>query len=449
MDGRVKTLHPRVHGGILMRGAIDDADLDAHRRQAPSTSWSCNLYPFEQTLREDRGRARRRSSRTSTSAARRMLRTAAKNHDRVTVVCDPTDYGAVLAEHRARGRRHRATRGAGSRPRRSRTPPPTTPRSRSTCRRCRRRGEERDAEREPYPRYLTLAFERAYALRYGENPHQTRRVLPRARRASPARSRCAESLGGGRQGARRSTTSSTSTRRSRPCASSTSPAAVVVKHTNPCGVATARRPRDRLPHRARGRPDERLRRHRGPEPRGRRGDRARSWPRRSSSASSRPAFAPGGARDPARQKKPAPARHRARGCPADHQELDVQARRGRPRGAGPRRRPAPGEVETPAKVVTKRAPTAAGASRRSSSAWRVCKHVKSNAIVLARRRRTVGVGAGQMSRVESVRIACAQGRRAGAGARCWPRTPFFPFPDGLELGRSSTGSPASRSPAAA
>jgi phosphoribosylaminoimidazolecarboxamide formyltransferase/IMP cyclohydrolase len=65
-------------------------------------------------------------------------------------------------------------------------------------------------------------------------------------------------------------------------------------------------------------------------------------------------------------------------------------------------------------------------------AWRVCKHVKSNAIVLAREGRTVGVGAGQMSRVESVRIACSKAGAAAAGS-VLASDAFFPFPDGVEL----------------
>jgi phosphoribosylaminoimidazolecarboxamide formyltransferase/IMP cyclohydrolase len=84
-----------------------------------------------------------------------------------------------------------------------------------------------------------------------------------------------------------------------------------------------------------------------------------------------------------------------------------------------------------ARVVTKRAPTEAE-KRALAFAWRVSKHVKSNAIVLAREDRTVGVGAGQMSRVESVKIACGKAGELAHGS-VLASDAFFPFPDGLEL----------------
>jgi phosphoribosylaminoimidazolecarboxamide formyltransferase/IMP cyclohydrolase len=91
---------------------------------------------------------------------------------------------------------------------------------------------------------------------------------------------------------------------------------------------------------------------------------------------------------------------------------------------------AAGEIAA-ARVVTKRAPTAEEL-HALELAWRVCKHVKSNAIVLAREGRTVGVGAGQMSRVESVRIACGKAGDLARGSAL-ASDAFFPFPDGVEL----------------
>jgi phosphoribosylaminoimidazolecarboxamide formyltransferase/IMP cyclohydrolase len=91
---------------------------------------------------------------------------------------------------------------------------------------------------------------------------------------------------------------------------------------------------------------------------------------------------------------------------------------------------AAGEVSG-AKVVTRRAPSPEELSALDL-AWRVCKHVKSNAIVLAREDRTVGVGAGQMSRVESVKIACGKAGELARGS-VLASDAFFPFPDGLEL----------------
>jgi phosphoribosylaminoimidazolecarboxamide formyltransferase/IMP cyclohydrolase len=115
--------------------------------------------------------------------------------------------------------------------------------------------------------------------------------------------------------------------------------------------------------------------------------------------------------------------------PADHAELTWK-RVGGGLVIHDRDATGPGEVEN-AKVVTKRPPTDAEL-RALSFAWKVCKHVKSNAIVLARDDRTVGVGAGQMSRVESVKIAVGKAGDEAKGA-VLASDAFFPFPDGLEV----------------
>src|SRR6185369_938409 len=96
MDGRVKTLHPRVHGGILMRGANDEADL-ARLGGKPIDLVVCNLYPFEETLRKA-GVTHPEIIENIDIGGPSMVRSAAKNHARVTVVVDPADYDAVLAD---------------------------------------------------------------------------------------------------------------------------------------------------------------------------------------------------------------------------------------------------------------------------------------------------------------------------------------------------------------
>src|SRR6266508_3804030 len=96
MDGRVKTLHPRVHAGILMRGESDAADLERIGGR-PIDLVVVNLYPFEQTMRRV-GASHQEIVENIDIGGPSMVRSAAKNHARVTVVCDPGDYHAVLAE---------------------------------------------------------------------------------------------------------------------------------------------------------------------------------------------------------------------------------------------------------------------------------------------------------------------------------------------------------------
>jgi phosphoribosylaminoimidazolecarboxamide formyltransferase/IMP cyclohydrolase len=159
-----------------------------------------------------------------------MVRAAAKNHARVAVVVDPTDYPKVQAEIEADGVVSHATRVALAAKAFAHTAAYDGAIAGYLS------GLDDDGGRERFPRSLHLGFERAYSLRYGENPHQQaafyrerrgRRGHPRPRREPRVR----------RARSCRSTTSSTSTRRSRRCVSTTCPAAVVVKHCNPCGVA--------------------------------------------------------------------------------------------------------------------------------------------------------------------------------------------------------------------
>src|SRR5579859_15251 len=96
MDGRVKTLHPRVHGGILSRGARDEADL-ARLGASEIDLVVVNLYPFQRVM-ADPASTHDRIVENIDIGGPSMVRSAAKNHARVTVVCDPADYGRVLDE---------------------------------------------------------------------------------------------------------------------------------------------------------------------------------------------------------------------------------------------------------------------------------------------------------------------------------------------------------------
>ncbi|WP_437971022.1 bifunctional phosphoribosylaminoimidazolecarboxamide formyltransferase/IMP cyclohydrolase [Sorangium sp. So ce260] len=422
MDGRVKTLHPRVHGGILMRGAIDDDDL-ARLGGQPIDLVVCNLYPFEATVRKS-GVTHPEIIENIDIGGPSMVRSAAKNHARVAVVVDPADYDAVLAEIDGAGEVSSATRRRLATKAFAHTAAydgmvagylSSLPEE----------GEPSAAEREAYPRFLTLALERAYPLRYGENPHQSG-AFYRERGAAAGSLALAESLGAG--GKELSFNNLVDVDAAFEAVREfTRPAAVVVKHTNPCGVATA----DDLATAYRtAREADSVSAFGGIVALNREVDRAAAEVLIETFLECviAPAYAPE-ALEVLRTKKNLRVLATGALLPADHRELTFK-RVGGGLVVQDRDATAAGEVRG-GKVVTKRAPTEQEIEALELG-WRVCKHVKSNAIVLAVPGSTVGVGAGQMSRVESVRIACSKaGERARGSALA--SDAYFPFPDGLAL----------------
>ncbi len=416
MGGRVKTLHPRVHGGILSRGEVDAADLA--RIGGREIDLVCvNLYPFEQTAADPRSTHEHIVENIDIGGPS-MIRSAAKNHARVTVVCDPSDYGRVLealaasgdvpadlrADLAAKAFAHTAAYdGAISGYLSSREP---------------------GGARALFPHYLTLPFERAYGLRYGENPHQEGAFYV-SRNAGPGTLARAESLGAG--GKELSFNNLVDVDAALDAVREFErPAAVVVKHTNPCGVAVA----DALDVAYRtAREADALSAFGGIVALNREVDEAtaRLLAETFLECVVAPKFT-SGALEILRAKKNLRLVATDGWLAADHAALQFKRVSG---GIVAQTRDAtgPGEV-TGGKVATKRAPTAEEI-RSLEFAWRVCKHVKSNAIVLAQGERTVGVGAGQMSRVVSVQIAC---EKAGALAKgsALASDAYFPFPDGLE-----------------
>jgi phosphoribosylaminoimidazolecarboxamide formyltransferase/IMP cyclohydrolase len=414
MDGRVKTLHPRVHGGLLMRDSAEDRAQLAEIGGKPIDLVVVNLYPFESTVQ--RGAPHDEVIENIDIGGPSMLRSAAKNHARVTVLVDPADYGlladllpeapdaATRAKLAAKAFTHTAAYDgaiAGY-----------------------LTGRNEDGTQSAFPGTLSLQFQRAYGLRYGENPHQSGAfyVERNAPEGSLAR---ATSLGAGGK--------ELSFNNLVDCEAALDavrefdgPAAVVVKHTNPCGVAEAatlaeayRVARDADATSAFG------------------GIVALNRAVDESTANVlaetflecivAPSFSDEAL---ARLQKKKDLRLLATGSwlSATHRELTFKRVGG---GLVAQDRDATAGADlTDAKVVTKRAPTP---EERASLefAWRVGKHVKSNAIVLSKGKHTVGVGAGQMSRVVSVEIAV---KKAGDDARgsVLASDAFFPFPDGLE-----------------
>jgi phosphoribosylaminoimidazolecarboxamide formyltransferase/IMP cyclohydrolase len=417
MDGRVKTLQPKIHGGILARrdAPAHVAAMQAHGI-APIDLVVINLYPFEKTVAAGAGFDDCIENVDIGGPA--LIRAAAKNHAFVTVVTDPADYRAVMDEMAARG-------GAVGDDLRRRLAAAAYARTGAYDAAIAGWFARETGEKHP-PRFL-LAGTRAQALRYGENPHQGA-AFYRDGTARPGVATARQV-----QGKELSYNNLNDADAAFELAAEFDrPAVIIVKHANPCGVATAE-------------------------------DLADAWDK---ALACDPVSAFGGivavnrTLDRAAAEKIASIFSEVIIAPAaDEAALAAVARKKNLRllltGAMPDPR-APGvmvkqlaggflvqdqdrALHDALKVVTKRVPTK-GEIADLVFAFTVCKHVKSNAIVYAKDRATVGIGAGQMSRVDSARIAV---RKAEDAARAAGRTEsavkgsvvasdaFFPFADGL------------------
>src|SRR5215471_15949574 len=162
MGGRVKTLHPRVHGGILSRGDADREDLKRLGGREIDLV-VVNLYPFEKTVATP-GSTHEHIIENIDIGGPSMVRSAAKNHARVAVVCDPSDYERVLKEIEAKGEVSAGLRAELAAKAFAHTAAYDAAISGYLS------SIEADGKRAQFAHYLTLPFERAYGLRYGENP---------------------------------------------------------------------------------------------------------------------------------------------------------------------------------------------------------------------------------------------------------------------------------------
>jgi phosphoribosylaminoimidazolecarboxamide formyltransferase / IMP cyclohydrolase len=419
MAGRVKTLHPRVHGGILAREGTDEADLQ--RIGAGFVDLVVvNLYPFEQTLEKPGAKSEELIENIDIGGPS-MLRSAAKNHERVTVVCDPADYAIVLAEFEQSGavgletRRRLAAKAFAH----------TAAYDAAISGWLSQQGEQ-----DGWPRFLTLPLEKAYGLRYGENPHQ-KGAFYRQRRAPAGSLARAESLGSGAK--ELSFNNLVDVEAALEAVREyEEPAAVVIKHASPCGIALARSLAEAY---FAAREADAMSAFGGIVALNREvdDDTAKILAETFLECIIAPGFS-----------EPALARLRAKSAlrllatgawlPRIHEAVVLK-----PVGGGfaaqSRDATGPGEVRG-GKVVTKRAPSDTELAALEF-AWAACKHVKSNAIVLAGPGdkpgiyQTRGIGGGQTARVTAVQIACEKaGDRAKGTALA--SDAFFPFPDGVE-----------------
>ena len=427
LDGRVKTLHPKIHGGILARRDLPEhmAALERHGI-APIDLVVIGLYPFERTIAGPNVSVDDAVEQIDVGGPA-LIRAAAKNAASVAVVTDPGQYGVVLAELRSGGgalsaetrrrlaweafRRTAQYDAAIAAYLRSPGAPPTRP----------------AAEPDALPLRLLLEAERVQALRYGENPHQS---------AAFYRPSGSERFGLGALKQLHGPELSFNNLLDFSAALELllefeEPAAVVIKHTNPCGAALG------------ATAGEAMRKAKASDPVSIYGgivgvNRTLDMEvvKELSGIFVEILFAP--TYDPAALEEIRRTKQKARvfellcdrsalpprlieyrtvlggllAQSADLEDLDARA----------------------LTVVSRRAPTEAEQAALRF-AWRVAKHAKSNAIVLATRDQVIGVGAGQMNRVDAARVAVMRARELGletAGTVC-ASDAFFPFRDGLDV----------------
>ena len=423
MDGRVKTLHPKIHGGILGR-----RDLEEHRKAMtaqeidPIDLVVGNLYPFTETVASGADFATCIENIDIGGPA--MLRAAAKNHDWVTVVVDPADYEAVLAEMAAQGG---ATTGALRRRLAGKVYAHTAAYDSAIA------NWLAAQQGESLPESLLISGRRLQSLRYGENPHQEAAFY--AALSGPVAARAGVATARQLQGKELSYNNLNDTDAAYELAAEFErPAIAIIKHANPCGVAEA---------------EDLLSAYR-------------------KALACDPVSAYGGIVAANRALDETTAAEIAElfvevviAPEADEAALELLSKKKNLRLLLTGELPEPGAAGLtlkalsggylvqsrdagrigPAdlKVVTKRQPSEAELADLIF-AFRVAKHVKSNTIVYAKGGATVGIGAGQMSRVDSARIAARKSADAAeAAGETGSRTQgsavasdaFFPFADGL------------------
>ncbi|HEX4156967.1 MAG TPA: bifunctional phosphoribosylaminoimidazolecarboxamide formyltransferase/IMP cyclohydrolase [Rhizomicrobium sp.] len=426
MDGRVKTLHPRIHGGLLARrDKADHADAMRAHGIGGIDLLVCNLYPFEATVAKQAGFAEAVENIDIGGPA--MIRAAAKNHEWVAVVVDPEDYETVLAEMRANG-------GATTLALRRKLAQTAFARTAAYDAAVSNWLAERaDFIDDTLPsRRRAFAGRLRQALRYGENPHQ------QAAFYTTDKSRFGVATATQLQGKELSYNNINDTDAAYELVaefdSAAHAACVIVKHANPCGVALSPNMREAY----------------------------------LKALACDPVSAYGGILAFNRTLNAATAEEiaklftevivvpdaddEARAILAAKKNLRLLVAGGvpDPRTIGLGFKSVSGgflvqsrdnatTARADLRIVSRRPPTESEIADMLF-AFTVCKHVKSNAIVYAKDLQTAGIGAGQMSRVDSARMAAMKAREAAAASNLpEPLTigsaaasdAFFPFPDGL------------------
>ena len=428
LDGRVKTLHPRIHGGILhIRGNAEHETTIKEHKIEPIDMVVCNLYPFEATL------AKSQSPGTAVPGLSNheeiienidiggpsMVRSASKNYHDVAIVTDPAQYDAIAQELKD-------NKGALTLPTRERLAGAAF--ARTAAYDAAIAGYFAKKLGDAWPARLSLTFQHKQKLRYGENPHQSAGFYtePTVKHACVA---SAEVLHGKELSYNNILDLDSALNLVREF---TEPAAVVIKHNNPCGAATSATLVEAFGHAYEGDPVSAFG---GILGFNREVDEATATQITEPNRFIECVIAPGYSKAAleiltTRPKWKASVRLLKTGALTKDAARNLDFRRV---DGGLLVQTRDGEADdfANAKVVTKRAPTDAELADLKFT-WLVAKHVKSNAIVLGKDRMIVGVGAGQMSRIDSTHMAVrkANGREKGS---VLASDAFFPFRDNVDL----------------
>jgi len=410
MDGRVKTLHPKVHGGLLQR-----RDLETHRQQAKQHGIPTidlvvvNLYPFEQTVAKPDCTTELAIENIDIGGPS-MLRSAAKNHDSVTVVVDPGDYAVVQKEMEKAGDTTAETR----RKLAAKVFRHTSHYDHLISSYLTRLVEPAD----PLQETAGIVRRKAQSLRYGENPHQKAALyggfLDSFRQLH------------GKELSYNNVLDLSAAAGLMAEFRDSEPTLAILKHTNPCGVGSGKKLAEAW---EKAFATDRQAPFGGilAANRALDGDTAKAIAEIFSEVILAPSFSPEALQILQAKKNLRLIENREKsGAGWDYRSV---------RGGGLLVQEADekGDQEKEWKVVTRRQPTESE-MRAMRFGWKVVRHVKSNAIVYSTQDRTLGIGAGQMSRVDSSRIAVwkAGEARLSLKGSAVASDAFFPFPDGLE-----------------
>jgi phosphoribosylaminoimidazolecarboxamide formyltransferase/IMP cyclohydrolase len=422
LGGRVKTLHPKVHGGILFRrGEAADRAQTTEHKIAPIDLVVVNLYPFEATAAKPNLTPEELIENIDIGGPT-MVRSAAKNFESVAVVTDPADYAAVAAEIAESGEVSLATRLELARKAFALTAR-YDGKIATELERVSAAGGSIELDKRPLlPERLHFAYTRKQELRYGENPHQ-RAALYVPAGAAVTGLAAARQLQGKELSYNNLVDLESALELAREFQQ---PAAVIVKHNNPCGTAEQETLVEAYTKALACDPVSAF-------------GGVMAFNRVLDAATAEEVaklfveciVAPG--YEPAALEKFAAKKNlRLLQLPTQQgnsHDCDLEVKRVSG-GVLVQEQDRHLLAENGLKVVTQRSPT-----REEIDAmlfgWKVCKHVKSNAIVFARAGQTVGIGAGQMSRVDSVKIAVMKAQLPLAGSVV-ASDAFFPFPDGVE-----------------
>lgn len=418
LGGRVKTLHPAIHGAILARDLETDFDELKQHGYAPISMVVCNLYPFQQTVSAP-GVTLADAIEQVDIGGVTLLRAAAKNFTRVTVLCDTADYAPILAQVREAGavdettRRHLAVKafahtrdydtaihaylagGLGSKP----TESP-----------------------ESLPETVSLGLTRiGGALRYGENPHQKAALYA----AGPVQGPFGGQVLGGKELSYNNMLDIDAALRTVASFEADGPTVVIVKHLTPCGIASAGSLPDAFAGAYASDPtsafgcvmavnatvDEAF---------------VQALGDLFIEVIAAPGFTPGAQDQLHTRRKNCRLLAVPKIVPPAFEYRSIA-------GGMLVQTPDAGDPpETKWRVVTKRQPT----ERETAAliyAWKAVQHVRSNAIVLALPNATIGVGGGVSSRLDAAQLAVEKAGERARGA-VLASDAFFPFPDSLEAG---------------